>query len=55
MLGGGYFGFKYVTSSQFKNRMMNEVLANVEQMMPKILDKQIPKLTGESIPKFTQP
>ena len=55
MLGGGYFGFKYVTSPQFKNRMMNEVLANVEQMMPKILDKKIPKLTGESIPKFTQP
>ena len=50
MLGGGYFGFKYVTSPQFKNRMMNEVLANVQQMMPKILDNQIPKVTGESLP-----
>ena len=50
MLGGGYFGYKYVTSPQFKNRMMNEVLANVQQMMPKMLDKQIPKTTGGSIP-----
>ena len=50
MLGGGYFGYKYVTSPQFKNRMMNEVLANVQQMMPKMLDNQIPKTTGSSIP-----
>ena len=50
MLGGGYFGYKYVTSPQFKNRMMNEVIANVQQMMPKILDNQIPRTTGGSIP-----
>ena len=54
MLGGGYFGYKYVTSPQFKNRMMNEVMANVQQMMPKILDNQIPKITGESIPSPTK-
>jgi len=50
MLGGAYFGYKYVTSPQLKNRVMNEVLLNVQQMMPKMLDKQIPKTTGESIP-----
>jgi len=50
MLGGAYFGYKYVTSPQLKNRVMNEVLSNVQQMIPKMLDKQIPKTTGESIP-----
>tara|TARA_R100000234_G_scaffold91714_1_gene59886 strand:- start:2482 stop:2703 length:222 start_codon:yes stop_codon:yes gene_type:complete len=55
MLGGTYFGYKYFTSEQFKNRMMNQILLNVQKTMPKILDKQIPKVTGESIPKFTQP
>ena len=55
MLGGTYFGYKYFTSEQFRNRMMNEILSNVQKTMPKILDKQIPKVTGESIPKFTQP
>ena len=49
-MGGAYFGYKYVTSPQLKNRVMNEILANVQQMMPKMLDKQIPKVTGESIP-----
>ena len=55
MLGGTYFGYKYFTSEQFKNRMMNEILINVQKTMPKILDKQIPKVTGESIPKFIKP
>ena len=50
MLGAGYFGYKYVTSPQFKDRMMNEVLANVQQMMPKIIDNQIPERTKGSIP-----
>ena len=50
MLGGAYFGYKYATSPQLKNRVMNEILANVQQMMPKMLDKQIPKTTGGSIP-----
>ena len=50
MLGGAYFGYKYVTSPQLKNRIMNEILLNVQQMMPKMLDNEIPKITGESIP-----
>ena len=50
MLGGAYFGYKYVTSPQLKNRVMNEILANVQQMMPKIIDNQIPERTKGSIP-----
>ena len=50
MLGGAYFGYKYVTSPQLKNRVMNEILANVQQMMPKILDNGLPKMTGPSMP-----
>jgi len=50
MSGGAYFGYKYVTSEQFKTKMMNEVLGNVQGMMPKVLDKGLPKMTGESMP-----
>ena len=50
MSGGAYFGYKYVTSEQFKTKMMNEVLSNVQGMMPKVLDKGLPKMTGESMP-----
>ena len=37
ILGGGFFTFKYVTSEQFKAKMMNEVLGNVKGLMPKVL------------------
>ena len=50
MSGGAYFGYKYVTSEQFKSRVMNEVLDNVSGMMPKLLQDGLPKMTGPSMP-----
>jgi len=50
ILGGGFFTFKYVTSEQFKNKLMNEVLGNVQALMPKMLDNNLLDLTGPSLP-----
>ena len=53
-----FFGYKYVTSEQFKTKIMNEVLGNVQGLMPKVLDDAIPNLTGPSIsipPKLNKP
>ena len=50
VIGGGYFGYKYVTSEQFQNKMMNKVLGGVQGMMPKVLDNALPEMTRESIP-----
>ena len=50
MSGGAYFGYKYVTSEQFKSRVMNEILGNVQGMMPKVLDNAMPDISGPSIP-----
>ena len=50
VVGGGYFGYKYVTSEQFKAKVMNEILGNVQGMMPKVLDQGLPKITGPSMP-----
>ena len=50
MSGGAYFGYKYVTSEQFKSRVMNEILRNVQGMMPNVLDNALPDLTGPSLP-----
>ena len=55
VIGGGYFGYKYVTSEQFKTKLMNEVLGNVQGLMPDILDNALPDVTGQTIPKFKQP
>ena len=48
--GGTYFAYKYVTSENFKSQVMNEILGNVQGMMPKLLDKGLPDVTGESLP-----
>ena len=50
ILGGGFFTFKYVTSEQFKAKMMNQVLENVQGLMGDVLGNSLPSTTGESIP-----
>ena len=50
MSGGAYLGYKYETSENFKSQVMNEILGNVQGMMPKVLEKGLPKMTGESLP-----
>ena len=50
MSGGSYFAYKYVTSEQFKSKVMNEILDNVSGMMPKVLEKGLPYITGPSLP-----
>ena len=50
MTGGAYFGYKYVTSEQFKAKIMNQVMGNVKGLMPNVLDKALPKTTGKSLP-----
>ena len=50
MTATGVIGYKYVTSEQFKAKVMNEILGNVQGMMPKLLDNGLPKMTGPSMP-----
>ena len=50
ILGGGFFTYKYVTSEQFKAKMMNQVLENVQGLMPNVLDNALPSTTCKSLP-----
>ena len=50
MTATGIIGYRYVTSENFKAQVMNEILANVQGMMPKVLDNSLPKVTGPSMP-----
>ena len=49
-LGASFFGYKYITSEQFKAKMMNQVLENVKGLMPDVFGNSLPSTTGESIP-----
>ena len=50
MSGGAYLGYKYVTSENFKSQVMNEILGNIQCVMPKVLDNVMPEVTGPSLP-----
>ena len=50
MTATGVIGYRYVTSEQFKSKVMNEILDNVSGMMPKVLDQELPQMTGPSMP-----
>ena len=54
-LGASYFGYKYITSEQFKSKLMNEVLSNVQGLMPKVLDNALPDMTGPTVPEYIKP
>ena len=34
---------------------MNEVLDNLQGMMPKVLDNALPDMTGPTVPEYIQP
>ena len=55
ILGGSFVTYKYVTSEQFKAKMMEQVMSNVSGLMPKVLDKGLPDVTGPSIPTKSLP
>ena len=55
MSAGAFLTYRFVTSEQFKAKVMNEVIDNLQGLMPKILDKGLPEMTGPTIPEFKQP
>ena len=50
ILGGGFFTYKYVSSEQFKAKIMNSILGEVKGLLPNVLDKGLPDMTGPSMP-----
>lgn len=50
ILGGGFLTYNYLTSEQFKNKMLNEIMGSVKGVMPKMLDSKIPNMTSPHVP-----
>ena len=50
MSGGAYFGYRYVTSEQFKSRVMSQIMKEVQTILPGQINKKLPSITGESLP-----
>jgi len=50
MSGGAYFGYRYVTSEQFKSRVMSQIMKEVQTILPGQINKKLPSITGKSLP-----
>lgn len=50
IIGGGYFGYKYVTSPQGQAKIKNAVMGDLKKAMPGQIEKQLPKVTGIGLP-----
>ena len=53
VIGGGYFGYKYVTSPEFERTIKNKLMGDLQKKLPDVMKNTLPKTTGESfaIPK----
>ena len=53
VIGGGYFGYKYVTSPEFERTIKNKFMGDLQNKLPDVMKNTLPKTTGESfaIPK----
>jgi len=50
IIGGGYFGYKYVTSPQGQAKIKNAIMGDLKKAMPSQIEKQLPKVTGIGLP-----
>ena len=50
VIAGSYVGYKYVTSENFKQKLLNTVMSNVSGLLPNVLEQGLPSTTGISIP-----
>ena len=50
IIGGGFFGYKYVTSPQGQAKIKNAIMGDLQKAMPDQIQKQLPKTTGFGLP-----
>jgi len=50
IIGGGFFGYKYVTSPQGQAKIKNAIMGDLKKAMPDQIQKQLPKTTGFGLP-----
>jgi len=50
IIGGGFFGYKYVTSPQGQAKIKNAIMGDLKKAMPDQIQKQLPKTTGLGFP-----
>ena len=55
IVGTGFYTYKFVSSEQFKAKIMNSILGEVKGLLPNVMDNALPKTTGPSFALPTPP
>ena len=55
IIGGGFFGYKYVTSPQGQTKIKNAIMGDIKKALPGAIGGQMPKSTGGAIPQLEAP
>ena len=55
IIGGGFFGYKYVTSEQGQAKIKNAIMGDLKKALPGAIGGQMPKTTGGAIPQLNAP
>ena len=55
IIGGGFFGYKYVTSEQGQAKIKNAIMGDIKKALPGAIGGQMPKTTGSAIPELKIP
>ena len=55
IIGGGFFGYKYVTSEQGQVKIKNAIMGDLKKALPGAIGGQMPKTTGSAIPQLEAP
>jgi len=50
IVGGGFYGYKYVTSGNFEKLIKSKIMGDIQDALPTAIDNKLPSITGESIP-----
>ena len=49
IIGGGFFGYKYVTSPQGKAKIKNAIMGDIKKALPGAIGGQMPTTTGPAL------
>ena len=49
IIGGGFFGYKYVTSPQGQAKIKNAIIGDIKKALPGAIGGQMPKTTGPAL------
>jgi hypothetical protein len=55
IIGGGFFGYKYVTSPQGQAKIKNAIMGDIKKALPGAIGGQMPETTGGAIPQLSVP